>query len=126
MFDPDENLKIAVKIHGDKGMSNEAGVRAAVSRCYYSSLLTVKPYLGSAVPDDDRLHGIAMCFVQKMDRRLGDRLGYLYELRLKADMASGVTWDRDMIADVHGVAKRFNDEIKRILSASSARPRPSP
>lgn len=46
MFDPAENLGIAMKIYGDKKTSGEVWIRAAVSRCYYSSLLTAKPHLG--------------------------------------------------------------------------------
>lgn len=126
MFDPDENLGFATKVHRDKKMGDEAGIRAAVSRCYYSSLLTVKPYLGPDKPDDDDLHDIAIDFVQNMDRELADRLITLYNYRIIADMADGVSWDRDVIASVHGMARVFNQSIKRILAARGARSAPGP
>lgn len=69
MFDPGDNLKIAMMIYGENSMDNEAGIRAAVSRCYYSSLLTVKPLLRLSAPgaDSDDLHMVAMGRVRKAD-----------------------------------------------------------
>lgn len=126
MFDPDDNLGLALKIYMDRRMSDEAGIRAAVSRCYYSSLLTVKPHLGPGKPDSDDLHGIAMCFVQGVDRSLADQLEYLYNHRVMADMGDDVPWDRDVIADAHATAKVLNGDIRRILGASGARHLPGP
>lgn len=126
MFDPDENLRIAMKIHGDKKMNDQAWIRAAVSRCYYSSLLTVKPHLGPDKSSDDDLHSNAMHFVHNVNRGLADQLRYLYNHRIMADMDDDVSWDRDVIACVHGMAKMFNCEIKRILGASGAHSSPGP
>ena len=50
MFDPDENLGLAAKARDDKKMGDDAGIRAAVSRCHYSSLLTAEPHL-EALPN---------------------------------------------------------------------------
>lgn len=47
MFDPDGNLGLAAKAHGDKKMGGEAEIRASAGRSCYSSPLTVKPYLGT-------------------------------------------------------------------------------
>ena len=119
MFDPDDNLKFAMRIHGDRKMRDEAGIRAAVSRCYYASLLTVKPYLGSHEIDvGDELHKTAIFHVQKINRDLGDQLRYLYRQRLKADLCEDASWDEDAIVGVYGVAKQINSEVERAGRAS--------
>lgn len=122
MFDPEGNLKIAMMIYEDKNMNNEAGIRTAVSRCYYSSLLTVKPLLQLDAPDvdNDDLHMVVIDLVRKADRTLGDRLKFLYGHRLKADLSASVTWDKDVILDVHGTAKHFNSDIGPALQASDS------
>ena len=127
MFDPGDNLKIAMMIYGENSMNNEAGIRAAVSRCYYSSLLTVKPLLRLSAPgaDSDDLHMVAMGRVRKADRYLGDMLKFLYAQRLKADLADGVDWNRDVIIDAHASAKFFNSEVEPALRASGSSP-PAP
>lgn len=107
-------------------MGDEAGTRAAVSRCCYSSPLTVKPHLGPGRPDGDGLHDTAMRFVPGADRGLADRPEYLYNHRVMADMGDDVAWDRDVIADAHATAKVLNGDIRRILGASGARSRPMP
>lgn len=124
MFDPGDNLKVAMAIYEDKSMSNEAGTRAAVSRCYYSSLLTTKRLLRLDVPDadSDDLHMVAIDRVRKVDRTLGDLLKFLYMHRLKADIADDVPWERNIIAEVHGAAKAFNSKIKSALRASDPSP----
>lgn len=127
MFDPEDNLEIAMMIYSESSMDNEAGIRAAVSRCYYSSLLTVKPLLRLSAPsaDSDDLHMIAMDRVRNVDRDLGDKLKFLYVQRLKADIATSVDWSRDAIISVHATAKAFNSEVKLVLRASGSSP-PAP
>lgn len=124
MFDPGDNLKVAMAIYMDKSMDNEAGIRAAVSRCYYSSLLTVKHLLQLDVTEaeSDDLHMVAISRVRKANRTLGDLLKFLYVHRLKADLADDVPWERNIIAEVHGAAKAFNSEIKSALRASGPSP----
>lgn len=124
MIDPEDNLKIAMLIYENKSMNNEAGIRTAVSRCYYSSLLAIKPFLRleESDIDSDDLHNVAMTRVQEVDKGLGDRLKVLYERRLKADMADVVTWDRDVISDTHSIAKTFNNNLRFALGASGSSP----
>ena len=107
--------------------TSEAGIRAAVSRCYYSSLLTVKPLLRLSAPsaNSDDLHMVAMDRVRKADRHLGDKLKFLYTHRLKADLANGVDWGRDVIIDVYATAKLFNSKVEPALRASGSSP-PAP
>lgn len=126
MFDPGDNLEVAMAIYMDKNMDNEAGIRAAVSRCY-SSLLTVKHLLqlDTTEAESDDLHMVAIGRVRKANRALGDRLKFLYVHRLKADLADDVAWGRETIADVHGAAKAFNSEVKSALRASGSSP-PAP
>lgn len=124
MIDPGDNLEIAMTIYEDKSMNKEAWIRTAVSRCYYSSLLAVKPFLhpGESVAGGDDLHAVAMARVQEADKALGDRLKVLYERRLKADLADDVTWDRDVISDTHAIAKVFNSRIKSVFRTSGPSP----
>lgn len=126
MFDPEDGLKFAMKIRGDRKMHDEAGIRAAVSRCYYSSLLTVKPYLGPhKTCNTDDLHNIAISHVQKVNRRLGDLLKYLYYQRIKADLRDDDSWNEDAIVNAHSAAREFIDDIKRVRFTSGG-PLPSP
>ena len=120
MIDPVDNLKIAMTIYENKSMNKEAWIRTAVSRCYYSSLLAVKPLLrlGESNIDGDNLHSVAITRVRAADQILGDRLNMLYEMRLEADLADDVAWDRDVIPYAHAIAKAINNRIKSTLRAS--------
>ena len=95
MIDPGDNLKIAMLIYENKSMNNEAGIRAAVSRCYYSSLLAIKPFLRfeESDADSDDLDTVVMARIRAPDKALGDRLKVLCERCLKAGLADDITWD---------------------------------
>ena len=126
MFDPEDGLKFAMKIRGDRKMHDEAGIRAAVSRCYYSSLLAVKPYLGHhKTLNTDNLHNIAISHVQKVNRTLGDLLRYLHYQHVKADLCDDDSWNEDAIVNAHSAARQFIDDIKRVRFTSDGPP-PSP
>ena len=115
MFDPGGNLEVAMQIYRNRGMCSKAGIRAAVSRCYYSSLLAVMPHLepGPRARGDD-LHRIAIAFVTGADARMGDRLKCLYDYRLEADIGGdgNVEWTRDLITELRGMAIMVNDYVR--------------
>ena len=58
-FDPADFLRFAAGVHGDMGLQDPAGVRTAVSRCYYSALLSARAVLerlGEKIRTCDSMH----------------------------------------------------------------------
>lgn len=122
-FDPDDFLEFASKIHGDPSLRNPAGVRTAVSRCYYSALLTATSLLerhGTALSDND-VHGAVVRILKSKKsnptcRGLSDDLSTLNGLHIAADLDVQSRVDLDVLVHAHSLASIFNKDIARCLN----------
>jgi len=80
-FDPAQFLRVAA-ILGDQG-ANEAMLRTAVGRAYYAMFLIARDKLG--VVTTEKVHSEVIRLLTRRDKKLGDQMFYLLNLRLAAD-----------------------------------------
>ena len=80
-FDPTDFLRVAVSLAVQE--EDEAALRTAVGRAYYSVFLAAREKLG--VTTTERVHGEVVRLLVRHNRRLGDQMQYLLNLRLTAD-----------------------------------------
>jgi len=114
MFDPDDLLEFVKKIRSKSELQNEAGVRTAINRSYFSSLLRAKSrleHLGETISSNDKIHQKVIEMVKDKDTKLGDKLNNLHELRLKADFDLEFNAEPGFIVNSYGIAKSFNDKL---------------
>lgn len=122
-FDPGEFLRFARKIHGDLDLQSPAGIRTAVSRCYYSALLTAKDLLehaGKEIEIGDSMHTQVACILLSGDfdtpaGNMGDDLANMNELRVASDFDVRSSIGIDHLARAHSLASIFNRNIKSRL-----------
>lgn len=81
-FDPIRFLRIAELVAG--ASDDEAGLRTAVGRAYYACLLEAREKLGVQTRSG-RVHEEVIGLLRRRDRRAGDQLDRLRELRGLAD-----------------------------------------
>lgn len=114
MFEPKELLNFVKKIREKKELQTEAGVRTAINRCYYSSMLKAKLHLeskGIKISEDEEIHKNIIARVKNKDSSMGDKLNHLYELRMQADFDLEFKAEKEFIASTYGIAKSFNNKV---------------
>ncbi len=114
MFDPKELLGFVEKIRRKSELQNEAGIRTAINRSYYSSLLKAKLRLeekGENFSKNDEIHKDIIEKIKNKDSSMGDKLNDLHELRVQADFDLNFKPDKDFISHAYGIAKSFNGKI---------------
>ena len=119
-FRPEEFLEFAVKIHSEPDLQSPAGVRTAVSRCYYSSLLMAKSsleHLGTRFRRNDDVHEDVVRTLSRehgaASRELADDLSDMNELRMAADLDVGSHVDIDCLGTAIAMANIFNKDLSR-------------
>ena len=122
-FDPRDFLELASKIHADPCPWGSAGIRTAVSRCYYSALLTAWFLLersGTKLEAGDGMHvAVVRALLSGRNgacRRLGDDLADMNELRIAADLDPGSRITEDDLAHAYSLARMFNSDAARCLN----------
>jgi len=80
-FDPHEFLRIANEL--GQHIDDEAKLRAAIGRAYYSVMLRARAGLG--VTGSRNIHSRVISSLRKIDRAAGDQLDKLESLRGVAD-----------------------------------------
>jgi uncharacterized protein (UPF0332 family) len=80
-FDPNRFFGLAQELAG--GADDEARLRTAVGRAYYSAFLQARQFLG--VTGRSRVHGRVIGGLRSVDRAAGDQLAKLQALRAEAD-----------------------------------------
>jgi len=119
MFDPKKFLEFVEKIRSRSELQNESGIRTAINRSYYSSMLKAKlrlEELGETISENDEIHQKVIEKVKQKNTKLGDRLNSLHELRLLADFDLHFEADKGFIANSYGMAKSFNDKVNSRLN----------
>lgn len=114
MFDPKDLLDFVEKIRGKSELQNEAGVRTAINRSYYSSLLKAKLRLedkGEEFLENDEIHKSIIEKIKEKDSIMGDKLNNLHELRIQADFDLNFHAERGLISNAYGIAKSFNGKV---------------
>lgn len=80
-FDPAEFLRVAFALATED--ADEAELRTAVGRAYYALFLIARDKLG--VVTTEKVHGEVIRVLTRRQRRLGDQLFSLFNLRQAAD-----------------------------------------
>jgi len=80
-FDPAQFLRVAVSLAAQD--MDEAALRTAVGRAYYSVFLVVRDKLG--VTTTERVHGEVIRVLARRNRKATDQMRYLLNLRIAAD-----------------------------------------
>jgi uncharacterized protein (UPF0332 family) len=80
-FDPTEFLRVANALAEH---SDEASLRTAVGRAYYSVFLQARERLGIR-GQRRHIHGLVIAGLRRVDRKVGDQLDKLEKLRGTAD-----------------------------------------
>ena len=114
MFDPKDLLDFVEKIRAKSELQNEAGVRTAINRSYYSSMLKAKLRLedkGETFLENEEIHKNVIEKVKEKNTSMGDKLNNLYELRIQADFDLNFNAERGLITNAYGMAKSFNGKV---------------
>lgn len=122
-FKPEDFLKLASIIRADPRPWGPAGIRTAVSRCYYSALLAASLLLersGVKIGAGDGMHvavvrallsgGSGAC------QRLGDDLANMNEMRIAADLDPGSPVGEDDLDHAYSLASIFNRDVARYFN----------
>ena len=80
-FDPAQFLRVAAIIASSE--ANEAMLRTAVGRAYYAVFLVARDRLG--VVTSEKVHSEVIRLLTRRDRKLGNQMFFLLNLRLAAD-----------------------------------------
>ncbi len=80
-FDPTQFLRVAAVIASSE--ANEAMLRTAVGRAYYAVFLVARDRLG--VVTSEKVHSEVIRLLTRRDRKLGNQMFFLLNLRLAAD-----------------------------------------
>lgn len=80
-FDPAQFLRVAAMIGSSE--ANEAMLRTAVGRAYYAVFLTARDRLGVVI--SEKVHSEVIRLLTRRDRKLGNQMFFLLNLRLAAD-----------------------------------------
>ena len=123
-FRPRDFLEFAFKIYSDPNLQTPAGVRTAVSRCYYAALLTAISSLersGVTLNRGDGVHkDVARILLSKKPtvgrRVLSDDLADMNELRIAADLDAESQVGIDVLVNAHTLAKIFSTDIDRTFN----------
>lgn len=122
-FKPEEFLEFAVKIHSEPDLQSPAGVRTAISRCYYSALLSAVSSLersGVELPKSDAAHEVVVRTLSRGSsaacRGLGDDLASMNEMRIAADLNVDSLVGIDVLGHALATAKMFRDDLGRCFS----------
>lgn len=124
-FVPGDFLEFASKIHGDSDLLSAAGVRTAISRCYYSALLTAYLLLkrsGMTFKNDDDIHGAVVHALMSNETssvycNLSDDLITMNEMRIAADLDPDSNLGVDDLIHAISMACIFNREAVRRLDS---------
>jgi uncharacterized protein (UPF0332 family) len=92
-FDPAQFLRVA-SVLASEG-ANEAMLRTAVGRAYYAVFLAARDRLG--IVTTEKVHSEVVRLLTRRDRKLGNQMFYLLNLRLAADYQ--MTPDRESQQD---------------------------
>lgn len=122
-FTPEDFLKFAFRIYSDHDLRGSAGVRTAISRCYYSALLTARLLLkesGVTIKDDGDVHAAVVDTLMSDKynaacRKLCDDLNTMNVLRIKADLNLDSNPGEHEFAQAHSMAQVFNRDANRQL-----------
>lgn len=117
MFNPNELLKFVKTIRRKQELQTDAGIRTAINRSYYSSMLTAKSRLekqGEKFSETDEIHKHIIEKIKAKNIHMGDKLNSLYKLRLQADLDLEFDADKAYIAHAYGIAISFNSKIDLI------------
>lgn len=115
MFDPDTLLEIVEKIRLKSELQTEAGVRTALNRSYFSSMLKAKlrlTELGVTLSNNDEIHKEVIEKIKEKNSGMADKLNTLYDMRINADYNLEETIDDSRITSYYGIAKSFNSKVK--------------
>ena len=124
-FVPGDFLEFASKIHGDSDLLSSAGVRTAISRCYYSALLTVYLPLkrsGMTFKNDDNIHDAVVRVLMSNEPnsvywKLGDDLVTMNEMRITADLDPDSRLGVEDLRHAYSMARIFNRDAVRYLDS---------
>jgi len=114
MFDPNDLLEFVKKIRNKSELQNEAGVRTAINRSYFSSMLNAKSRLqdlGETLSENDDIHQEVIEKVKAKNTGMADKLNSLHELRMQADFDLNFVADKGFIAISYGIADSFNGKV---------------
>lgn len=114
MFDPKDLLNFVEKIRGKSELQDEAGIRTAINRSYFSSMLKAKLHLenkGEIFLEDEEIHKNVIEKIKEKDNFMGDKLNNLHDLRMQADFDLNFRAEKGLIANAYGIAKSFNNKI---------------
>lgn len=121
--DPAGFLELVSRIHADPRPWGPAGIRTAVSRCYYSALLTAWSLLersGVKIRAGDGMHvAVVRALLSRSSgacQRLGDDLANMNEMRIAADLDPGSPVGEDDLAHAYSLARVFNRDVARRLN----------
>lgn len=121
-FRPEEFLEFAAKIHAEPALQSPAGVRTAVSRCYYFALLTAASLLSRSGEELDRSDDVHETVARTLSRgskgtwrELGDDLADMNDLRIAADLDAESKIGIDTLAHALAIARMFRDDLVRCL-----------
>ena len=115
MFDPEEYLEFVEKIRRKTELQTQSGIRTALNRSYFSSMLKAKlrlEELGVILSTDDEIHQEILEKIKDQNSMMADKLNTLYDMRIKADYNLKETMDNSLISSVYGLAKTFNNKVK--------------
>ncbi|BDQ31146.1 hypothetical protein NZNM25_01500 [Nitrosopumilus zosterae] len=118
MFSPDEFLTFVKTIRRKNELQTEAGVRTALNRCYFSSLVKAKNHLeskGNNFSNNEEMHKEIIEKVKEANETMGDKLNTLLEMRNKADYDMEFNGDSGLISPIYGMSKSFNDKVSSKL-----------
>lgn len=123
-FKSEEFLEFAVKIHSEPDLQSPAGVRTAVSRCYYSALLTAKSsleHLGMEFRRNDDIHEDVVRALSRehgvTSREMVDDLSDMNELRMAADLDVESHVGIDCLGSAIAMANIFSKDLSRRFGA---------
>jgi len=119
MFEPKKFLEFVEKIRSKPELQSESGVRTAINRSYFSSMLTAKlrlEELEETLSENDEIHQEIIEKVKQKNSKMGDKLNSLHELRLLADFDLDFDADKSFIVNSHGMAKSFNGKVNSRLN----------
>ena len=92
-FDPAQKLRVAAVLAAPD--ANDAMLRTAVGRAYYGVFLVARDRLG--VVTSEKVHSEVIRLLTRRDRKLGNQMFFLLNLRLAADYQ--MTPDRESQRD---------------------------
>ena len=108
-------------------LQDPAGIRTAVSRCYYSALLSARAALeqsGEKIGADDNIHERIVDILSSRGPgghggRLADDLEDLNGLRTAADLDAGSSIGIEDLNTAHTMASMFNKDVGRHFRGDS-------